>query len=90
VPLSIAPSKITRVDAEHIEKDGAEKYLKGVAGHSRARRASAIAASKAKSSPRNTRVKTRLLSRPVSWQQIAVIEFARNVCGLTGANSTEF
>ncbi len=82
--------EITRVDAEDIEKDGAEKYLKGVAGvlvpggfGNRGIEGKILAAQYARES------KIPYLGLSLGMQ-IAVIEFARNACGLTGANSTEF
>ena len=82
--------EVTRVDAENIEKDGAEKYLKGVAGilvpggfGNRGIEGKILAAQYARES------KIPYLGLCLGMQ-IAVIEFARNVCGLKDANSTEF
>ncbi|HUK83443.1 MAG TPA: CTP synthase [Verrucomicrobiae bacterium] len=81
---------IRRVDAEDIERDGAEKYLKGVAGvlvpggfGNRGIEGKIMAAQYAREN------KIPYLGLCLGMQ-IAVIEFARNVCGLKGANSTEF
>ena len=85
-----AAVEIVRVDAENIEKDGAEKYLKGVAGvlvpggfGTRGIEGKILAARYAREN------KIPYLGLCLGMQ-IAVIEFARNVCGLNGANSTEF
>jgi len=82
--------EVLRVDAENIEKDGADKYLKGVAGvlvpggfGNRGIEGKILAAQYA----REKRIPYLGLCLGM---QIAVIEFARNVCGLAGANSTEF
>ena len=82
--------EIVRVDAEDIERDGAEKHLKGVAGilvpggfGNRGIEGKIAAAQFA----RENRIPYLGLCLGM---QIAVIEFARNVCGLKGANSTEF
>jgi CTP synthase len=82
--------EITRVDAEDIEKHGAEKYLKGVAGilvpggfGNRGIEGKILAAQYAREH------KIPYLGLCLGMQ-IAVIEFARNVCGLKDANSTEF
>jgi CTP synthase len=82
--------EITRVDAEDIEKNGAEKYLKGVAGilvpggfGNRGIEGKILAAQYAREH------KIPYLGLCLGMQ-IAVIEFARNVCGLKDANSTEF
>ena len=81
---------VIRVDAEKIEKDGAEKYLKEAAGilvpggfGNRGIEGKILAAQYAREN------KIPYLGLCLGMQ-IAVIEFARNVCGLTGANSTEF
>ncbi|MEO6848655.1 MAG: CTP synthase [Chthoniobacterales bacterium] len=78
------------VDAEDIENDGAEKYLQGVAGvlvpggfGDRGAEGKILATKFA----RETR--TPYLGLCLGMQ-IATIEFARNVCGLEKANSTEF
>jgi CTP synthase len=82
--------EISRVDAENIEKDGAEKYLKGLSGilvpggfGNRGIEGKILAAQYAREN--NIPYLGLCLG-----MQIAVIEFARNVCGLKGANSTEF
>jgi CTP synthase len=81
---------IVRVDAEDIERDGAEKHLNGVAGilvpggfGNRGIEGKILAAQYARE--HNTPYLGLCLG-----MQIAVIEFARNVCGLKDANSTEF
>jgi CTP synthase len=81
---------ILRVDAEDIERDGAEKHLMGVAGvlvpggfGNRGIEGKILAAQYAREN------KIPYLGLCLGMQ-IAVIEFARNVCGLKGANSTEF
>jgi CTP synthase len=81
---------IVRVDAEDIERDSAEKHLKGVAGilvpggfGNRGIEGKILAAQYAREH------KIPCLGLCLGMQ-IAVIEFARNVCGLKGANSTEF
>lgn len=81
---------IKRVDSEDIEKNGAEKYLKGVKGilipggfGSRGIEGKI----KAIEFARENRIPFLGLCLGM---QTAVIEFARNVCGLKGANSTEF
>ena len=82
--------KIVRVDAEDIQKDGAEPHLSNVDGvlipggfGDRGTQGKILAAQFAR-------------QRDIPYfgiclgMQIATIEFARNVCGLEGANSTEF
>ncbi|MEI8294354.1 MAG: CTP synthase [bacterium] len=78
------------VDAEDIEAEGAEKYLQGVAGvlvpggfGDRGVEGKIKAARYARES------RTPFLGLCLGMQ-VATIEFARNVCGLEGANSTEF
>ena len=78
------------VDAEEIERDGAEKYLRGVAGvlvpggfGDRGTEGKIAAA-------RFAREQGIPYFGICLGMQIATIEFARNVCGLAGANSTEF
>jgi len=82
--------EILRVDSEKIEKEGAEKYLKGVGGilvpggfGTRGIEGKIAAA-------RYARENKIPYFGICLGMQIAVIEFARNVCGLTAANSTEF
>ena len=78
------------VDAEEIESDGAEKHLKGVSGilvpggfGDRGTEGKIAAA-------RFAREHKIPFFGICLGMQIATIEFARNVCGLEGANSTEF
>ena len=78
------------VDAEEIEADGAVKHLDGVAGilvpggfGDRGTEGKIAAA-------RYAREKGIPYFGICLGMQIASIEFARNVCGLEGANSTEF
>ena len=78
------------VDAEEIEQEGAEKYLAGVNGilvpggfGDRGTEGKIMAARYAREQ------KIPFLGLCLGMQ-IASIEFARNVCGLEGANSTEF
>ena len=78
------------VDAEEIEQEGAEKYLAGVDGilvpggfGDRGTEGKIMAARYAREQ------KIPFLGLCLGMQ-IASIEFARNVCGLEGANSTEF
>lgn len=77
------------VDAEDIESEGAEKYLQGVAGiivpggfGDRGTEGKILAAKYARES------RTPYLGLCLGMH-IATIEFARNVCGLDKANSTE-
>jgi len=81
---------IVLVDAEDLEKEGAEKYLQGVAGvlvpggfGDRGIEGKIEAA-------RFARVSKIPYLGLCLGMQVATIEFARNVCGLAGANSTEF
>ncbi|MEO6052604.1 MAG: CTP synthase [Chthoniobacterales bacterium] len=78
------------VDAEDIENEGAEKYLQGVAGvlipggfGDRGTEGKILATRYARES------RTPFLGLCLGMQ-IATIEFARNVCKLDNANSTEF
>jgi len=81
---------IKKVDSEYISKHCAEKYLKGVHGvlvpggfGSRGIEGKIQAVQYAR--------KNRIPFLGICLgMQIAVIEFARNVCGLKGVNSTEF
>ncbi len=81
---------VLRVDAEDIEKHGADKFLKGVSGilvpggfGNRGIEGKIAAAQYAREN------KIPYLGLCLGMQ-IAVIEFARDVCGLKDANSTEF
>jgi len=81
---------IVRVDAEGIEKAGAELYLSGLQGilipggfGDRGTEGKIAAA-------RYAREKSIPFFGVCLGMQIAVIEFARNVCDLKGASSTEF
>ncbi len=81
---------IIRVDAESIEKAGPELYLAGLQGilvpggfGDRGTEGKVAAA-------RYAREKGIPFFGICLGMQIAVIEFARNVCGLAGATSTEF
>ncbi|MCX7886021.1 MAG: CTP synthase [Verrucomicrobiae bacterium] len=81
---------IVRVDAEEIERDGPAKHLRGVHGvlvpggfGSRGIEGKILAA-------RYAREKRLPYFGICLGMQVAVIEFARNVCKLKGANSTEF
>ncbi len=81
---------LVRVDAQEIETEGAEKFLKNVAGvvvpggfGDRGVEGKIAAARFA----REQRVPYLGLCLGM---QVATIEFARHVCGLDGANSTEF
>src|SRR6202142_171731 len=82
--------EIVQVDAEDIEKNGAEKMLKGLGGilvpggfGERGVEGKILAAQYAREN------KIPYLGLCLGMQ-IATIEFARDVCGLAGANSTEF
>jgi CTP synthase len=83
-------AELVLVDAEDLQNEGAEKYLAGVAGvlvpggfGDRGIEGKIDAARFARES------KTPFLGLCLGMQ-IATIEFARNVCGLEHANSTEF
>ncbi|MFH1777860.1 MAG: CTP synthase [Candidatus Omnitrophota bacterium] len=80
---------IKKVDAEHIEKDGAEKYLNGVKGilipggfgcRGIEGKITAVCFARENKIP---------FFGICLGMQCAVIEFARNVCGLKNANTTE-
>jgi CTP synthase len=81
---------IKRIDSEDIEKDGAEKYLKGVKG--------ILVPGGFGMRGIEGKIKAAQFARENKipffgiclGMQTAVIEFARNACGLKGANSTEF
>jgi CTP synthase len=82
--------EIRKVDSEDIEKDGAEKYLKGVSGilvpggfgyRGIEGKIKAIKYARENKIP--------FLGLCLGMQ-CAVIEFARNLCGFKDANSTEF
>jgi CTP synthase len=81
---------VMRLDAEDIEKEGAEKFLTGIHGvlvpggfGNRGIEGKILSAKFARES------KTPYLGLCLGMQ-IAVIEFARNVCNLSGAHSMEF
>ncbi len=83
-------AEIAEVDAEDVERDGAAGFLAGVAGvlipggfGERGTEGKILAAQFAREN------KLPYLGLCLGMQ-IATIEFARNVCGLTGATSTEF
>jgi CTP synthase len=85
-----AAVEIVRVDAEKIEKEGADKHLAGLGGilvpggfGGRGIEGKIMAA-------RYARENKIPYFGICLGMQIAVIEFARDVCGLQGANSTEF
>jgi CTP synthase len=82
--------KVVRIDAEDLEKDGAEPYLGKADGilipggfGDRGTQGKILAAQFARESG------TPYFGICLGMQ-IATIEYARNVCGLAGANSTEF
>ncbi|MDO8524991.1 MAG: CTP synthase [Candidatus Omnitrophota bacterium] len=81
---------IKKIDSENIEKDGADRILKGISGilipggfgyRGIEGKIGAIRYARENSIP--------FLGLCLGMQ-CAVIEFARNVCGLKGSNSTEF
>ncbi len=83
-------ANLVLVDAEDLENEGADKYLRGVAGvlvpggfGDRGIEGKVAAAKYARES------RTPYLGLCLGMQ-IATIEFARNVCGYENANSTEF
>ncbi len=85
-----AEVKVKRVDSERVERDGAEAALKGAQGilipggfghRGIEGKLSAIRYAREQGIP---------FLGICLGMQCAVIEFARNVCRLTGANSTEF
>ncbi|MCK5850074.1 MAG: CTP synthase [Kiritimatiellae bacterium] len=82
--------KVRRVESEEIEKDGAEKLLSGVSGvlvpggfghRGTEGKIQAVQYARENGVP--------FLGICLGMQCV-VMEFARNVCGMTGANSTEF
>ncbi len=78
------------VDAEDLEKEGADKYLQGVAGVLVPGGFGDRGIEGKIEASRYARVSRTPFLGLCLGMQIATIEFARNVCGLTGANSTEF
>ena len=82
---------IRHIDSEEIERDGAETLLRGRRRHpgrARLRRARHRGQDRRRSA---TRARSRCRSSAsASACRSPSIEFARNVCGLAGANSTEF
>ena len=81
---------IRYIDSEEVERDGAEKLCEDVDGILVAPAASARAAPRARSPPSATRASSQVPFFGICLgMQLAVIEYARNVCGLAGANSIE-
>lgn len=78
------------VDAEEIESEGAEKHLAGVAGILVPGGFGDRGTEGKISAARYAREEGIPFFGICLGMQIASIEFARNVCGLEGANSTEF
>ena len=82
---------LRHIDSEEIEKKGADAKLAWARRHPRGawlrRRAAPRGRSPRPATPARNRCRS---SASASGLQIAVIEFARNVGGLAGANSTEF
>ncbi len=85
-----AAVKIRQVEAEQIEKDGAARHLEGAAGilvpggfgqRGIEGKIAAVAYAREKNVP---------FLGICLGMQCAVMDFARNVCGLAGADSTEF
>lgn len=85
-----AKLKIRKVDSEDIEKDGAKAHLEGLGG--------ILVPGGFGSRGIEGKIKAIQYARENNipylglclGMQAAIIEFARNVCGMTGANSTEF
>ncbi len=81
---------VKKVDAEHLEKDGPEKYLDDVSG--------VLVPGGFGDRGIEGKIKSIEFARTRDipffgiclGMQCATIEFARNVCGMQGANSTEF
>ena len=79
------------VDAERIEREGAGRRTSPGSTASSCPAASATAASRARSRRSATRASSSVPYFGICLgMQCAVIEYARHVCGLEGANSTEF
>ncbi len=81
---------IKRIDSEDIEKNGCEKYFKGVQGVLVPGGFGTRGIEGKITAVRYAREKNIPYFGICLGMQIAVVEFARNVCGLKGANSTEF
>ncbi|MDX2080890.1 MAG: CTP synthase [Terrimicrobiaceae bacterium] len=78
------------VDAEDIESEGADKYLRGVAGVLVPGGFGDRGVEGKIDSVRFSRESRTPFLGLCLGMQVATIEFARNVCGLENANSTEF
>lgn len=85
-----AELNIKKVDSEDIEKHGAEKYLKSVDGILIPGGFGQRGIEGKIKAVRYVRENKIPFLGICLGMQIAVIEFARNVCGMAGANSTEF
>jgi CTP synthase len=81
---------LKKVDSEDIEKDGVDKYLKGVKGILVPGGFGHRGIEGKISAARFARENNIPYFGICLGMQIAVIEFARNVCSLKNANSTEF
>jgi CTP synthase len=81
---------IKKIDSEDIERNGCERYFKGLGG--------VLVPGGFGNRGIEGKIKAACFARQHKMpffgiclgMQVAVIEFARNVCGLSGANSTEF
>lgn len=81
---------LVRVDAQEIETDGAEKFLKNVAGIVVPGGFGDRGVEGKIASARFAREQKVPYLGLCLGMQVATIEFARNACGLDAANSTEF
>ncbi len=85
-----AAVEVTRIDAEQIEHDGAEALLKEMQGVLIPGGFGARGINGKLEAIRYAREQGTPFLGICLGMQCAIIEFARNVCGLTGAHSTEF